>query len=83
MVSRTQGVKKKAHRILVRKPERNRSLGRPRSRWKCNIKMDVREIKYGGIDWSHLIWYRDQWRALVKKAVNILVPQNVGNFLNS
>jgi hypothetical protein len=39
------GEKRNAYRILVRKP-----LGRPRRRWEDNIKMDLREIGWGGID---------------------------------
>jgi hypothetical protein len=39
-----------AHSILVGKPEVERPLGKPRWRWKDNIKMDLREIGWGGID---------------------------------
>jgi hypothetical protein len=46
--------KRNACRILVRKPGRNRPLGRPRRRWVDNIKMDLREIGWDGIDWSYL-----------------------------
>jgi hypothetical protein len=45
MVSSTHAVKMKAYRILVRKPQRKKQLGRPRSRWECNIKIDVRDMK--------------------------------------
>ena len=38
------------YRILVRKPERNRPLGRPRRRWEYNIKMDHQEVGRGGTD---------------------------------
>jgi len=38
------------YRILVRKPEGNRPLGRPRRRWENNIKMDLQEVGYGGRD---------------------------------
>jgi hypothetical protein len=38
------------HRILVGKPEGNRPLGRPRHRWVDNIKMDLREIGWNGMD---------------------------------
>jgi hypothetical protein len=50
--------------ILVGKPEGKRPLRRPRRRWVDNIKMDVREIEWGGIDWIKLTQDRDQWRAL-------------------
>jgi hypothetical protein len=43
--------KRNACRILVRKPEGKKPLGRPRRRWVDNIKMDVREIGWDGVDW--------------------------------
>jgi hypothetical protein len=43
-----------AYRILVEKPERKRPLGRRRRRWADNIKMDLREIGCGGMDWIDL-----------------------------
>jgi hypothetical protein len=54
-----------AYRILVGKPEGKRPLGRPRRRWVDNIKMDLREIEWYGMDWIDLAQDRDQWRALV------------------
>jgi hypothetical protein len=50
----THGKKRNAYRILVEKPERKRPLGRPRRRWEVNIKMDLREIGWGGMDWIDL-----------------------------
>jgi hypothetical protein len=44
------GEKRRAYRILVGKPEGNRPLGRPRRRWEDNIRMDLREIGWGGMD---------------------------------
>jgi hypothetical protein len=46
--------KRNAWRILVGKPEGNRPLGRPRRKWGDNIKMDLREIGWGGMDWIDL-----------------------------
>jgi hypothetical protein len=46
------GKKRNAYRILVGKPEGKRSLERPRRRWEDNIEMDLREIGWGGIDWT-------------------------------
>jgi hypothetical protein len=40
-----------AYRALVGKPEGRRPLGRPRRRWEDNIKMDLREVGWGGVDW--------------------------------
>jgi hypothetical protein len=64
---------KNAYGILVGKPEGKRPLGRPRRRWE-NIKMDLREIGLGGMDWIDLAQDRDQWRALVNTLMNLRVP---------
>jgi hypothetical protein len=61
-------------RILVGNPEAKRSLGRPRSRWADNIKMDLTEIGWDGIDWIDLPQDMDQWRALVNTVINLRVP---------
>jgi hypothetical protein len=45
--------KRNSYRILMRKPEGKTPLGRPRSRWEDNIRMDVREIVWV---WTGLIW---------------------------
>jgi hypothetical protein len=45
--------------------------------------MVLREIEWEGVvDWMHLSWDGDQWRALVDTVINVLVPQKTGNFLN-
>jgi hypothetical protein len=46
------GEKKNVYRLLVGKPECRRPLGRPRCRWINNIKMDLSEIRLGGVDWT-------------------------------
>jgi hypothetical protein len=60
--------------MLVGKPEGKRPLERPRRKWVCNIKMDLRDIGWGSIDWIDLALDRDQWRALVNTVMNIRVP---------
>jgi hypothetical protein len=52
----TNGGKRNAYRILVGNPEGKRPLGRPRRRWVDNIKMDLLEIGWDGMNW--LIWLR-------------------------
>jgi hypothetical protein len=59
------GEKKNAYRILVGKPEGKRPLGKPRRRWEDNIRMDLREIAWDGVDWIDMAQDRNQWRALV------------------
>jgi hypothetical protein len=58
----------------VGKPEGKRPLGRPRRRWEDNIKMDLREIGWGGMDCIDLDQNSDQWRALVNTVMNLRVP---------
>jgi hypothetical protein len=68
------GEKRNVYRILVGKPEGKRPLGRPRHRWVDNIKMDLREIGWDGVDWIDMAQDRDQWRALVNTVLNLRVP---------
>jgi hypothetical protein len=68
------GEKRNAYRILVGKPEGNRRLGRRRHRWVDNIKMDLREIGWDGMDGIDLAQDTDQWRALLNRIMNLRVP---------
>jgi len=45
---------RRVHRVLVGKPDAKRPLGRPRHRWEGNIKMDLQEVRCGGVDWIEL-----------------------------
>ena len=67
---------KVVHRVLVGKPEGTLSLrlGRPRSRWEDNIKMDLEDVGGGRGDWMELAQNRDGWRALVGRVRNFRVP---------
>jgi hypothetical protein len=67
------GERRGVYRVLVGKPERKRPLGRPRRRWENNIKIDLQEVLYGGIDWIELAQDWDRWRALVNVVVNFWV----------
>jgi hypothetical protein len=77
------GEKRNAYRILVGKPEGKRPLGRQRRRWVDNIKIDLRNIGWDGVDWIDLPQDMDHWRALVSTAMNLRVPYNAGKFLSS
>jgi hypothetical protein len=66
--------KRNAYRIFVGKPEGKGPLGRPRCRWVDNIKIDLREIGWRGVDWIDLALDRDQWRALLNTEINLRVP---------
>jgi hypothetical protein len=66
--------KRNAYRILVGKPEGKKPLGRPGRRWVGNIKTDLRERGWDGIDWIDLAQDRDQWRAFVNTVMNLRVP---------
>jgi hypothetical protein len=67
------GGKRNAYVILVEKPEGKITLGRPRRGWVYNLKMDLREIGWGGVDWTDLAQDRGQWRALVNTVTNLRV----------
>jgi hypothetical protein len=70
----TYGERRGAYRALVGKPEGRRPLGRLRCRWEDNIKMDLLEFGWGGMDWINLAQDRDRWRALVNAVMNLRVP---------
>jgi hypothetical protein len=58
----------------VGRPEGKRPLGRRKRRWEDNIKMDLREIGFGDVDWIPWAKDRDRWRALVNTVTNLRVP---------
>jgi hypothetical protein len=66
--------KRNSYRVLVGKPEGKRPLGRPRHGWEDNIKMNLREVGLGSMDWINLAQDREQWQALVNMVMNLWVP---------
>jgi hypothetical protein len=72
-VCRTHGTERKTYRVLVWKPEGKRPLQRSRCTWEDNIKMDLREIGWGDMDWIHLAQDRDQWGAVATTAMNLRI----------
>jgi hypothetical protein len=67
------GEERNVYRVLTGKPEGKRLLGRPRRRWDDGIRMDLREIGLGSVDWIQLAQDRDRWRAVVNTVMNLRV----------
>jgi len=70
----SMGERRGVYRVLVGKSEGKKQIGRPRCRWKDNIKMDLQEVRCGGMDWNDLAQDRDRWRALLNLVRNVRVP---------
>ena len=70
----TYGESRGLYRVLVGKSDRKKPLGRPRRKWKDNIKMILQEVGFGCMDWSDVAQDRDRWLALVNAVVNLRVP---------
>jgi hypothetical protein len=56
------------------KPEKKRPIGRPRRKRTNNIRMVLRQIEWGGMDWIDVAQDRDQWRAFVNTVINLRAP---------
>jgi hypothetical protein len=67
------GEERNVYRILMGKPQENRPLERPSRRWEHDIRMDIREIGWGSVDWIQLAQDRDRWQALVNTVMNLRV----------
>jgi hypothetical protein len=69
---------RKVYKVSVGKPEGKRLLGRARRRWEDRIRMDLREIGLGCVDWIRLSQDRDRWRAVVSAVMNLraLAPRS-------
>jgi hypothetical protein len=67
------GEERKVYKVLVGKPDGKRPLRRPRCRWEDEIRMVLREIGLGGVDWIPLSQDRDLWRAVVSAVMNLRV----------
>jgi len=60
--------------VLVRRPEEKSPLRRPRRRWEDNIKIDLQEVGFRGMDWIEMDQDRIRRRALVNAVMNLRVP---------
>ena len=56
------------------KPEGKKPLGRSRRRWEDNIKMDLREGRWWGMDCIELAEDSDRFRAVVNTVMNLWIP---------
>ena len=65
------------------KPEGKRPPGQPTHSWEDNIKMSLREVEGGSMDWIDLAQDKDRWRGLVNAVMNFHVQYNAGNCLTS
>jgi hypothetical protein len=68
------GKKRIAYRLLVGKPKGKGQLGKPRGRRLDNIKTELVEVEWGGVDWIGLAQDRDKWRAIVYAVLRFRVP---------
>jgi hypothetical protein len=67
------GEERKVYKVLVGKPGGKRPLGRPRRRWEDRIRMDLRKIGLGGVDWIQVTQNNDRWRDVVSAVMNLRV----------
>jgi hypothetical protein len=69
-VARTRE-ERNVYSVFIRKPEGKRPLGTPRRRWEDGIRMYLKEIGWGSVDWIQLAQDRERWRALVNTVMNL------------
>jgi hypothetical protein len=67
------GEERNVYKVFMGKPGGKRPLGRPRRRWEDKIRMDLREIGQGSVEWIQLAQGRDRWRGFVNTVMNLRV----------
>jgi hypothetical protein len=65
------GEERNVYKVLIGKPEGKRPLGRPRRKREDGIRMDLREIDWGSVEWTQLAQDRDRWRGLMNMVMNL------------
>ena len=80
-VHSTYGGEERCIQVLVRKLEGKRPLGRPRHRWDDNIKMDLQDVGWRGMDWTDLALKKERKQTLVNAVMDLWVELNSGNLL--
>jgi hypothetical protein len=68
-----KGQDRKVYKVLARKAEGRRPLGRRRHRWEDGIEIDLRLSGWEGVEWVHVPQDRDRWRALVNTVMNLRI----------
>jgi hypothetical protein len=61
------------YNVLMGKPEGKTPFGRPRRRWEDGIRMYLRKIGWGSVDWIQVAQDRDRWRVIVNTVMNLRV----------
>jgi hypothetical protein len=67
------GEESNVYKVLMGKSEGKRPLGTPRHRWEDGIRMDLRQIGWGNVQWPQMTQDRDRWWALVNTVMNLRV----------
>jgi hypothetical protein len=67
------GEERNVYKVMMGKPEGKKPLERPGHRWEYRIRMDLREIGWGNVEWIQLAQDRDRWRGLVNTVMNLRV----------
>jgi len=75
------GVVRIVYATLIGNAEMTITLGRPRHRWEDNIRLDLRETGWEGMDWINLAQDRDHWQAVLNTVMKLQVSQETGSFL--
>jgi hypothetical protein len=77
------GDRRESYGVFVGTANGKRPLGRPKYRWEDNIKINVQEVGWGGMDWFDLAQDRDAQWAVTNSVMNLRVPENSVNPLTT